>query len=375
VKQPSPLSRLAEDLDELRNRGLLRERPGPPPPGALNFSTNDYLGLAELEHGGVAGAGASRAVSGDHPHHAELEEQVAGWLRVSSALTFSSGYAANVGALGCLAGKGDLIVSDALNHASLIDGARLSGATIAVVPHLDAAAMASALASHPGARRRWVVTESYFSMDADSPDLPRLRGICEEHGAGLYVDEAHAVGVHGPEGRGLCAGAKVVPDVLVGTFGKAFGASGAFVAGADVLTRWLWNRARSFVFSTGMSPVVARAARTAIVHALEHPALRARVSEAADYLRDGLRRQGIHPWGRGHIIPWVVGDPRGAVRVAEGLRERGVIVGAIRPPSVPEGTSRLRIAVTARHTREDLDRALDAFSQVKSWVVSRETPL
>jgi 8-amino-7-oxononanoate synthase len=255
-------------------------------------------------------------------------------------------------------------LSDALNHASLIDGARLSRAEVAVYPHLDVAAVRGCLAKASG-RRAWVVTESYFSMDADSPDLEALRRACDDVGAGLIVDEAHALGVLGPEGRGVCAQNGVVPDVLIGTLGKAFGASGAFVAGCEDLVAWLWNRARSFVFSTGMSPAVAEGARNRVEVCRHDPALRERALARAGELRAGMRRLGIEPRGYGVIVPWVIGEARAALRVADELRQQGIFVQAIRPPTVPEGTSRLRLTATARHNSADVERALAALA--KSW--------
>jgi 8-amino-7-oxononanoate synthase len=305
------------------------------------------------------GAGASRLVSGDTVEHGQLEHALAEWLRVSRTLVFSSGYAANVGTLAALATADDTIVSDALNHASLIDGARLSRAEIVVYPHLDVSAVRAALATRRH-RRCWVVTESYFSMDADSPDLRALRIACDEAGAGLIVDEAHAVGVFGPEGRGLCAKEGVVPDVLVGTLGKSFGAAGAFVAGCEELVAWLWNRARSFVFSTGMSPAIARGALEGLRVSLAEPSLRERALTRASQLRSGLERQGISAIGYGVIIPWVVGEPASALRIASDLQHRGIFVQAIRPPTVPAGTARLRMTASAQHSRADVEKALAA---------------
>jgi len=228
---PPALAFLAARLDELEAADLLRKPlPSRTAPG-LSFCSNDYLGLASRRAPDAPlGAGASRLVSGNTDEHRQLEGALAEWLGVAKALVFTSGYAANVGTLAALASRDDTILSDALNHASLVDGARLSRAEIVVYPHLDVAAVRAALASRTQ-RRCWVVTESYFSMDADSPDLRALRVACDEAGAGLIVDEAHALGVFGPEGRGLCAQEGVEPDVLVGTLGKAFGAGGAFVAG------------------------------------------------------------------------------------------------------------------------------------------------
>jgi 8-amino-7-oxononanoate synthase len=361
-----PLEDIASELGQLERSGLLRSPREPPPRGSLVFCSNDYLGLADRRVSGVAGSGASRLVSGDRPVHQELERALASWLGLPSALAFTSGYAANVGALSCLASEGDLIVSDALNHASIIDGARLSRAEIVVVPHLDATAIERALRAS-AARRRWVVTESYFSMDADSPDLARLRTICDAERAALYVDEAHALAVLGPDGRGLCAQAGVTPDVLVGTMGKALGTSGAFVAGTYDLTRWMWNRARSFVFSTGLSPVVAAAAMEGLREATARPELRERTLAAAAALREGLQSAGVTPAGWGHIVPWVVGGSDAATRLAAALRDRGILVVAIRPPSVPVGSARLRWTVTARHSPADVERAVAAVRDVQRF--------
>ncbi len=360
----SPLAHLRAALDDLQARNLLRTPPAPLPAGAASFCTNDYLGLASTQAGlAASGAGASRLIAGEREVHARLERTVAGWLGLPAALLFSSGYAANVGTLGALARTGDLIVSDALNHASLIDGARLSGAHIVVTKHTDLNEVRGALARR-GDRRAWVVTESYFSMDADGPDLRALREICDASDAALFVDEAHALGVFGPDGSGLCAEAGVQADVLVGTFGKAFGVSGAFVAGSETLRSWLWNRARSFVFSTGVSPVLALAALTNFERARREPQLRSRVLENAKRLRAGLRELGLAPLGEGPIVPWLVGAPEEAERVAVAIRARGHHVVAVRPPTVPHGTSRLRLVVTASHTHDQIDSLLEAVAAV-----------
>ncbi len=360
---PRALSFLDDALQALDAEGLLRPRALPVDDDAPSFCSNDYLGLARRPApAGASGSGASRLVAGERAIHRGLEEDVASWLGCEAALVFSSGYAANVGALGALARPGDLIVSDTLNHASIIDGARLSRADVVVTPHLDTAAVGRALTA-PRHGRAWVVTESYFSMDADAPDLRALREICDEHGAALVVDEAHSLGVLGPDGRGLCVEAGIVPDVWIGTFGKAFGASGAFVAGSQSLVSWLWNRARSFVFSTGLSPVVAEAARAGLREARERPELREAVLRSAAQLRGGLRELGVEAKGFGQIIPWIVGSPDAARRLADELLVRGLRVAAIRPPSVPSGTSRLRLTVSARHTPGDLSRALSTIAE------------
>ncbi len=367
MKQGTPpaLRFLDEAIAETKRASLLRERPAPSTGLELTFCSNDYLGLARRPPPSTSsGAGASRLVAGERAEHVELEGVSAELVRLASALVFTSGYAANVGLLSALAGPEDLIVSDALNHASIVDGARLSKARIAIVPHLDRSAVERALET--GARRRaFVVTESYFSMDADAPDLVALRGVCDQRGAALIVDESHALGVLGPEGRGLCAAAGVEADALVGTYGKAFGAGGAFVAGCPSLVLWLWNRARSFVFSTGLSPAVAGAATAGLRAAQTEPDRRERTLAASRQLRTGLLGLGIQPLGFGHVVPWVVGDPAAAVRASTALRAEGIDVRAIRPPSVPVGTARLRFAVTASHGRADIDRVVDAVSRVR----------
>ncbi len=357
---PSPLAFLRDELASLEARGLRRSPPAPLEHGALSFCSNDYLGLARAPAPEVpSGAGASRLIAGEREEHRRAERAFAAFVGAEDALVFASGYAANVGAISALARPGDLVVSDALNHASLIDGARLSRARVAVVPHADVEAVASALADRPEARA-WVLVESYYSMDADGPDLARLRATCDRYGAALVVDEAHALGVLGPGGRGRCAEAGVRPDVLVGTLGKAFGSQGAFVAGPAVLRDWLWNRARSFVFSTGLAPVSAAAAALALAVVVEHPELPAGVAARAAELRAGLDRVGGRPIGFGHVVPILVGAPERAVRLSALLAERGLAVPAIRPPTVPEGTSRLRFTVTAAHSSEDIAQAVDA---------------
>ncbi len=336
----------------------------------LDARTNHYQGLggaavsretlATLSHSG-AGAGASRLIYGTKPEHLRAEHALSTWLQTEASLLFSSGYAANVGTLQALAGPDDLIVSDALNHASIIDGCRLSRATVRVVPHLDLAAAERALSA--GAhRQRFLVTESYFSMDGDSPDLGALRRICDRNDAALIVDEAHALGVFGPAGRGLCAAANVVPDVLVGTLGKALGLHGAFVAGSALLRTWLWNRARSFVFSTAPSPLLVALVPERVGTAAAADAPRQRLAAHAQQLRDRLRSAGLNvpEHSHGPIVPVLVGDPARALAARDALAQRGVRAQAIRPPTVPPGTARLRLTVRADLAAADLGFLADA---------------
>ncbi len=357
--ETGPLAFLEGALAALDDASARRVRRARVAPGLVDLSSNDYLGLARVVEAreGLFGAGASRLVTGDSPAHERLERSLAAWLGTEDALVFSSGYAANAGAVSALVGEGDLVVSDALNHASIIDGCRLSRARTVVVPHLDVAAVDAAL-RHTPHRRALVVTESWFSMDGDSPDLAALRAVCNERGAILMVDEAHALGVFGPEGRGIAAAAGAQPDVLVGTFGKAFGGAGAFVAGSASLLDWLWNRARAFVFSTGMPPILAEALADRL------PRVRAADPERAWLAELGRRAREAVPdhlptRGHGPIVPIVMGSNDAALTASAHLRARGFHVGAIRPPTVPEGTARLRLTLRADCT-EDLVTRLEA---------------
>src|SRR6195256_2399731 len=239
----------------------------------LNFASNDYLGLAgdprlirsaaaALDDGGT-GAGASRVIVGNHRQHVILEAAVADWLRCGGVALFNSGYAANVGVLSALLRAGDVVFSDELNHASIIDGCRLSRAEITVFRHRDVAALEAALDAREG-RRRLVVSESLFSMDGDLADVEAIAALCKRHDAAFVLDEAHAMGVIGPEGRGLAALHGVVPDVVIGTFGKALGGFGAFAATSRAVADLLWNKARPLVFSTGLPPSIPAAATAAI---------------------------------------------------------------------------------------------------------------
>ena len=377
-----PLRHLGPELAKLSERHLLRTRPVPrdaAEPGRLNLCSNDYLGYAasgrlrSFAEAALAevwtGAGASRLVAGEHRAHRELERALAEWVGADEALVFTSGYAANVGTISALAGEGDLIVSDALNHASIIDGCRLSKAKTVVVPHLDAEAVRDVLRGSTAARR-WVIVESYFSMDGDRPDLSALRAICDEYDAALVVDESHAMGVFGPAGRGVAAEAGVKPDVLVGTLGKALGAQGAFVTGSRELCAWLWNRARSFVFSTGMSPIVAAMARGAVELAQGDDEARELLARRSADLRAMLGEAGLSVASSslGPIIPVRVGEEARALALSRALAGLGVDVQAIRPPTVPPGTARLRVTASSLLTGSDVERAGEAFRKAVSDV-------
>lgn len=342
---------------------------------AIILCSNDYLGLrcdprvkagaeAALTQG--AGSGSSRLIAGSLPVHAALEEQLADWMGTEAALLCSSGYQANQALIGALTERGDVIVSDALNHASLIDACRLSRAEVRRVAHADVSGVRAALPGG-GTGQNFVLGEGLYSMDGDRGPVGGWGAVAEESGAHLLVDEAHAVGVLGPHGRGVSAEVGVEPLARVGTLGKAFGAHGAFIA-TDAATRALVvNRGRAYVFSTGVAPAVAGAALAAlaIVRSDEGDERRARVLGRARRLAEGAAELGFDLSAYDlaaptPIVPVVLGSPGRALAVAAGLLERGIYAKAIRPPTVPPGTSRIRFTLSAAHTDAHVDQALRA---------------
>lgn len=362
LRYPSSMDPLGYLEDELRSleavERLRREAPAVPSPP--RECSNDYLGLAR--HAVTAtdgpttvtatgGAGASRLVLGTREEHCQLEEALAQWLCFQAALTFTSGYAANVGVLSALgAVPQTTLFSDELNHASIVDGCRLARAPTVVYPHLDLAALEVALAATRG--RRIVVSESYFSMDGTSPDFPALASVCARHDAALVVDEAHALGVFGPSGRGLAAHHGVMPDILVGTFGKAVGLQGAFAASTEASRQWLWNHARSFGYSTALSPILAALALHRVIVVQKADGLRAHVHAVCGAFEEALAEFHVKldPHRHGPIFPIVVGSESHALALQAHLDAAGVSAVAIRPPTVPENRSRLRVTVTAAWT-------------------------
>jgi len=365
---------LDQTLAELRANSLLREpddgsarrsvaaaavRLGLAP---LDASSNDYLGFAgrpvSRETLGSPGAAASRLVHGTTPQHQKLESELAAWVGAESGLLFSSTYAANLGLISALGVPGSLILSDAANHASLIDGARLSKADVRVLPHLDLAALSAALNDQRGSRACWVVTESYFSMDGDGPDLAALRALCDRYDAGLIVDEAHALGVFGDQGSGRCAEAGVRPDVLVGALGKAVGTQGGFVAGSQQLRTFLWNKARSFVFSTAPSPRIADLSSVHLQLTRDADPLRAELARNVTQLRADLdaARLPLAANSFGPIVSVILAENERVLAAAARLRSVGILAQAIRPPTVPIGSARLRLTVKATFTQGDMAR-------------------
>ncbi len=383
-------SAIARELEEIQARGLFRKPKligGPIGPRVLIegretllFCTNDYLGLANHpavknaakravdEYG--AGAGASRLVAGTLPIHVQLEGALAALKGTEAALAFGSGYLANIGVVSALMREGDVIYSDELNHASIIDACRLSRAAIKVVPHRDARALEKMLApsglQETADGRGLIVTDGVFSMDGDIAPLPELAAAASEFDCYLMVDDAHATGVVGPGGKGTTAhfGLEGSVDIQMGTLSKALGSYGAFVAGSRELIDFLVNRARSFIFTTALPPASAAAALEALRVIEREPERRERLWRNAALLKEGLTSAGFDVGSSDtFIIPVIIGGARECVRMAEALLEEGVFAQAIRPPTVPEGASRLRVVPMSEHTTADVESALDAFAR------------
>jgi 8-amino-7-oxononanoate synthase len=355
----------AARLAELDAAGLLRTLR---PAAGRDLTSNDVLGLSRHPRVRAAladalarerhhGAGASRLLGGAVEAWAAVEGEVAAWQGAEASLAFTSGYAANTGLLGALLEPGDLVVSDARNHASLIDGVRLGRAERVVVPHGDVDAADRALTAHPDGAR-WIVVESLYGMDGDLADLDAWAELALRHDAGLIVDEAHATGLYGPQGQGRAhalrarLGARLV---TVHTGGKALGVAGAFVAGARPLVAWLVNRARPFVFSTAAPPHLAAGLSAAIGIVRSDPALRARPLEAAARLRAALPGLDVGE-SASHVVPLIVGTPERALALADALAARGWEARAIRPPTVAPGTCRVRVVAHADLTDDDVGR-------------------
>jgi 8-amino-7-oxononanoate synthase len=379
---------IARELEEIRRQGLyrqLRHVEGEQGPTiildgqeVLNLSSTNYLGLAnhpalraaakEALDRYACGSGASRLISGNMTLHLELEESIAKLKGADAALVFNSGFQANVGLLSTLVGEGDVIFSDDLNHASIIDGCRLSRARIVIYPHCDLDRLESELKRIPQKSRRLIVTETVFSMDGDIAPVREIVELASHHGAMVMVDEAHATGVFGPNGGGIVEELGVGEGVLVqmGTLGKALGGFGAYVAGSRNLRDFLINRCRSFIFTTSLPPVVIAMAKSAIDIIKSEPERRHALRENSQILKKGLERIGYSLGRSGsQIIPLMVGEGPKCMSMAEHLLRKGVYAQGIRPPTVPPGTSRLRIAPMATHTREQLERALKAFKDAK----------
>ena len=364
--------RMAAELDQLRRQKQFRTLDHP---SGIDLLSNDYLGLARdprlaralieaVTTSGRVGSGGSRLLGGNAEEWEQAESEFAEFAGVEASLYFSSGYGANIGLLSALVQPGDLVFSDALNHASLIDGTRLSGARKVIYPHKDLARLEDALASHrndPAAKV--IVTESLFSMEGDRAPLRELLELGGRYGAELIVDEAHAVGVLGPQGRGLAAEAGIERELLaiVHTCGKALGSTGAFVGSSRMLREFLINRARTFIFSTAAPPYMARQILAAVAAVRGMDAERLHLQAISQKLRDGLLADGFDiSTSDSQIVPLIAGTNQAALAWAESLREDGFAVRAIRPPTVAPGCARLRFSLRAALGENQIDQLLRA---------------
>ncbi len=342
------------------------------------FCANDYLGLAdhpevisraaEAAQSSGFGAGSAPLISGHTQYHEKLREELAGFKSAESSLLFGSGYSANTGIIPALAGKDDVIFSDRLNHASIIDGCRLSGAKINIYGHNDHVQLKKLLSEKSRGENRLIVTEAVFSMDGDIAPLPEIIHAANTYGARLYIDEAHSTGVLGETGRGIFEHFKISPEhdvIQMGTLGKALGSYGAFAAGNTEYMELLINTVRTFIFSTALPPSVCAAALAALEILRHEPERLARLHENARMLRDGLKKIGCTITGGGTpIIPVIVGAAEEAVRLSDALSASGFYAPAIRPPSVPEGECRIRFTVSAAHAPSDIDALLEAMKKL-----------
>jgi glycine C-acetyltransferase/8-amino-7-oxononanoate synthase len=383
---------IEDRLGEIRERGLYRRLrcvSGPQGPRVLLdgrpvllLCSNNYLGLADhprvreaaaeaaMRYG--AGSGASRLISGNMTIHRRLEEQLASFKGAEACLLFGSGFLANAGVVSALAGEGDVVFSDRLNHASIVDGCRLARADTFVYDHCDLDHLEWGL-REAGGRGALIVTDGVFSMDGDCAPLPEIVELAQRYDARLMVDDAHGTGCVGPDGRGLVArhGLEDEVDVVVGTLGKSLGSYGAYVLCDEEMAKYLINTARTLIFSTALPPPAVAAASAALTLLREQPRRVEKLQRNAAVLRAALAEDGADvPDGDTPIVPLIVGDAEAAVSASDRALERGVFAQAIRPPTVPEGSSRLRLAVMASHTKSELREA----ARVLSAVLPRRAP-
>jgi glycine C-acetyltransferase len=382
-----PLLYLAHELDSLKTQGLYRRlrvlddeqkaHASFDHRSVVNLSSNNYLGLTthprlreralEATRTLGVGSGSVRTIAGTMSIHMELERRLAEFKRTEATVVFQSGFTANAGAVSSILGKDDFIISDELNHASIIDGARLSRATIKVFPHRDAKAARAIAQELPRERRRLIISDGVFSMDGDLGVLPALCDVADEFGCIMMVDDAHASGVFGSNGRGTIDhfGLHGRVDIQVGTLSKAIGALGGYVAGSRALIEFLYHRARPFLFSTSHPPAVAASCLAAIDVLESEPQLIERLWDNTHFFKSGLRSLGFDTGAsESPITPVIVGDAALAMKLSDVLFENGVFAQGIGFPTVPRGKARVRTIVTATHTRDELQFALDCFAKV-----------
>jgi 8-amino-7-oxononanoate synthase len=373
---PERLARYAKTLSGLERK---RRRRALVPQGGIDFTSNDYLGLANsprirsaiaeaLERGVAVGSGGSRLLRGNHPEHEALEADAAAFLGTDRAIYFGSGYTANTALFATLPQRGDLIVHDALIHASAHEGIAASRAEAVAARHNDVADFEDAIArwrKDGGMGHPWIAVESLYSMDGDRAPLAELLGLAERHDGFLVIDEAHATGVFGCGGRGLAAGMEGRDNViLLHTCGKALGVSGALVGASSVICDYLVNRARSFIYSTAPSPLMAAGVREALKILVDEPQRRADFEQLWTFANAQLTAAHALEGSGSQILPVLIGDNSRAMRIAERMRTEGFDVRAIRPPTVPEGTARLRIAITLNVDRPAIVRMFDTLASV-----------
>lgn len=374
--------RITEELDSLREISQFRALDIP---DGIDLSSNDYLGLARdprlkaavaaaLDRAERVGSTGSRLLSGNAREWEDLEAEFATFAGTEAALYFGSGYAANIGLLSSLLRPGDVVFSDAMNHASLIDGMRLSGATKVIFPHRDLTFIENALREHAGdAGARLIVAESVFSMEGDVAPIGEMLHLGKKYGAAIVIDEAHATGVCGPQGRGVTAELGIQHEALaiVHTCGKALASAGAFICGSRALKDFLVNRARTFIFSTAMPPYFSGQIRAALTLACGADRERAHLREIADDLRASLKAAEIDCGASStHIIPVILGSNEAALHCASKLQHAGFAAKAIRPPTVPPGTARVRISLTSRITKAQMQRLAEVLRA--AWNSARE---
>ena len=386
-------ARFAPLLAEREHQHLYRRRPlsfSPQQPKmqingvpCINFSSNDYLGLANhpkiqqavsesLTQNQIGyGSGAAHLVTGHHLEHHLLEDEIADWIGTERSLLFSNGYMANLAVQQTLMQDGDIIIADKLNHASLLDGAQLSAASLKRYPHLDMAALERRLQqAHQQQKQALIVTDGVFSMDGDVAPLPKLQQLAQQYNAWLFVDDAHGIGSLGQCGRGSFEHFGLQPDdntILVGTLGKAFGTSGAFVAGSQILIETLIQFARPYIYTTALPPANAVASRCALKLVKQAKASRETLRQHIAHFRQGAARLQLNLWNSDTAIqPIVLGSSALALKWSEHLKQQGCWVTAIRPPTVPKNQARLRITLSATHSTEQIDQLLSALEQAKT---------
>ncbi|MDP3212357.1 8-amino-7-oxononanoate synthase [Methylotenera sp.] len=382
------LASLQRELDQRKTDGLLRQRRLLDSPQAehivaneqpyLSFCSNDYLGLANRPEliaamqkaagdSGV-GSGASNLITGHHRYHDALEKQLAAFVELPAALLFSTGYMANIGVLGALTGRGDAIFADKLNHACLNDGAYFSHAEFQRYPHNDVAALEKLLQAST-AKHKLIAADAVFSMDGDIAPIPEYLALCEKYDAYLYLDDAHGFGVLGEHGKGSLSHFKVKSPriIMMATLGKAAGVAGAFVAGEQVVIDYLIQKAKSYVYSTPAPPALSATLSASVQLIEQGDDLRANLNRSIAYLKNNLK---LNQWqlmdSDTPIQPLVVGGNKEALALSEYLQTCGILVPAIRPPTVPVGTARLRISLSAAHTQDDMKKLVEAIHQAES---------